>query len=189
MVGIVPRRRTTSDFKKPAPSRRRTDPYQAPYFFPTPLSPGADDYVRIVRAERARLSISPAGSPSRKPSKLVAEPLPIVPDVTASEEQVKSTEPQISVPNRPIVIRRNASATTSPTATPEGSRETSPPRSRDRSRKHLHFFKGFSHSDKRSNPTLSSAALDGVARSDDNVGAGRIRKESRRSSRLRRMLR
>ncbi|KAH9858238.1 hypothetical protein C2E23DRAFT_865163 [Lenzites betulinus] len=31
---------------------RRTDPYQAPYFFPTPLSPDVDIYVEQVRSER-----------------------------------------------------------------------------------------------------------------------------------------
>ncbi|KAL7285621.1 hypothetical protein ACG7TL_000725 [Trametes sanguinea] len=31
---------------------RRTDPYQAPYYFPTPLSPDADTYVQELRAER-----------------------------------------------------------------------------------------------------------------------------------------
>ncbi|KAI0652308.1 hypothetical protein C8Q79DRAFT_89638 [Trametes meyenii] len=35
---------------KPAP--RRTDPYQAPYYFPTPLSPDAGTYVEEVRKER-----------------------------------------------------------------------------------------------------------------------------------------
>ncbi|OBZ68395.1 hypothetical protein A0H81_11630 [Grifola frondosa] len=41
----------------PTPKRQkpimRTDPYQAPYFFPTPLSPQADTYVHQVRNERA----------------------------------------------------------------------------------------------------------------------------------------
>ncbi|KAH9081476.1 hypothetical protein EDB83DRAFT_549178 [Lactarius deliciosus] len=32
--------------------RSRTDPYQAPYFFPTPMSPGAYDYVRLVQHHR-----------------------------------------------------------------------------------------------------------------------------------------
>ena len=191
---IVHRRRTADEPKKPAaPPRRRTDPYQAPYFFPTPLSPGADDYVRIVRAERARLSISPAGSPSRKPSQLVAEPLSTLPSAypaTVPEEPAQSTLPEASssAPKRPSASRRNANFTGVQTTTPVGSRETSPspPRSRDRGKKHLHFFKGFSHSDKRSNPP---SPLDNAAHSDDGASAGRIRKLSRRSSRLRRMLR
>ncbi|KAI0639839.1 hypothetical protein C8Q77DRAFT_1152781 [Trametes polyzona] len=37
---------------KPAKPTRRTDPYQAPYYFPTPLSPDADTYVEQVRSER-----------------------------------------------------------------------------------------------------------------------------------------
>ncbi|KAH9065576.1 hypothetical protein EDB87DRAFT_1819602, partial [Lactarius vividus] len=32
--------------------RSRTDPYQAPYFFPSPMSPGAYDYVRLVQHNR-----------------------------------------------------------------------------------------------------------------------------------------
>ncbi|KAF8274281.1 hypothetical protein EI94DRAFT_1714038 [Lactarius quietus] len=32
--------------------RGRTDPYQAPYFFPSPLSPGAHDYVRLAQHDR-----------------------------------------------------------------------------------------------------------------------------------------
>lgn len=43
----LPRRQNTA----PAPLAR-TDPYQAPYFFPTPLSPEAADYVRQVRISR-----------------------------------------------------------------------------------------------------------------------------------------
>ncbi|KAK7686739.1 hypothetical protein QCA50_010339 [Cerrena zonata] len=181
---IVNRRRTTDELKKAPPPRRRTDPYQAPYFFPTPLSPGAEDYVRIVRAERARLSISPTGSPSRKPSQLITEPLPTLPSATiVPGGQLKLTSPEPLSRKRPGFSRRNAAGTT-----PSGSRETSPspsPRSRDRGKKHLQFFKGFSHSSKRSN---SPPPLDGAAHSDDNVSAGRLRKSSRRSSRLRRML-
>lgn len=44
----LPRRQNTV----PAPLAR-TDPYQAPYFFPTPLSPEAPDYVRQVRISRS----------------------------------------------------------------------------------------------------------------------------------------
>lgn len=32
--------------------RGRTDPYQAPYFFPSPMSPGAYDYVRLAQYNR-----------------------------------------------------------------------------------------------------------------------------------------
>lgn len=32
--------------------RSRTDPYQAPYFFPSPMSPGAYDYVQLVQHNR-----------------------------------------------------------------------------------------------------------------------------------------
>ena len=32
--------------------RSRTDPYQAPYFFPSPMSPGASEYVRLAQYNR-----------------------------------------------------------------------------------------------------------------------------------------
>jgi hypothetical protein len=32
--------------------RGRTDPYQAPYFFPSPVSPWAYDYVRLIQLNR-----------------------------------------------------------------------------------------------------------------------------------------
>ncbi|KAI0094247.1 hypothetical protein BDY19DRAFT_988110 [Irpex rosettiformis] len=37
---------------RPRSPVRRTDPYQAPYFFPTPLSPDAAGYVQRVKMER-----------------------------------------------------------------------------------------------------------------------------------------
>ncbi|TFK81658.1 hypothetical protein K466DRAFT_330896 [Polyporus arcularius HHB13444] len=38
--------------KAPRNPRRRTDPYQAPYYFPTPLSPDAGTYLQEVISER-----------------------------------------------------------------------------------------------------------------------------------------
>lgn len=32
--------------------RGRTDPYQAPYFFPSPVSPWAHEYTRLARLDR-----------------------------------------------------------------------------------------------------------------------------------------
>ncbi len=43
--------------------RGRTDPYQAPYFFPSPVSPWADEYARLVRLDR-KLVLSGAGVPA-----------------------------------------------------------------------------------------------------------------------------
>ena len=51
----LPRRQNTAPQQRPAPLAR-TDPYQAPYFFPTPLSPEAADYVRQVRISRSAAS-------------------------------------------------------------------------------------------------------------------------------------
>lgn len=47
-----------SHHKHPRPRSpvRRTDPYQAPYFFPTPLSPDAAGYAKRVRMERGGTS-------------------------------------------------------------------------------------------------------------------------------------
>ncbi|KAI0778619.1 hypothetical protein BD413DRAFT_601342 [Trametes elegans] len=78
---------------------QRTDPYQAPYYFPTPLSPDADTYVAQVRNERrasARLTTDPITfrqywepvqlpSPRTSPkSKEKALP-PSAPDIVVSE--------------------------------------------------------------------------------------------------------
>ncbi|TBU34474.1 hypothetical protein BD309DRAFT_946347 [Dichomitus squalens] len=85
----VPRTRTTS---RPA---RRTDPYQAPYFFPTPMSPEAGTYLQEVVKERhgeypqpvepvtesstidpnAALALSPS-SPTREESAKPPQPTP-----------------------------------------------------------------------------------------------------------------
>lgn len=53
----LPRRQNTAPQQRPAPLAR-TDPYQAPYFFPTPLSPEAADYVRQVRISRSAAVVS-----------------------------------------------------------------------------------------------------------------------------------
>lgn len=50
------RRRPTTAPTAPPP---RTNPYEAPYFFPTPLSPDAADYVRLARTEVRQTSTSP----------------------------------------------------------------------------------------------------------------------------------
>ncbi|KAI0003853.1 hypothetical protein BJV74DRAFT_489750 [Russula compacta] len=43
--------------------RERTDPYQAPYFFPSPVSPWAHDYIRLARLDR-KIDIQPVLPPS-----------------------------------------------------------------------------------------------------------------------------
>lgn len=63
---VKPCRRRSGDS---GPSNRpvlRTDPYQAPYFFPTPMSPDAVDYVDKVRSERV-LGFSPEQRPKPSP--------------------------------------------------------------------------------------------------------------------------
>ncbi|PSS29604.1 hypothetical protein PHLCEN_2v2752 [Hermanssonia centrifuga] len=51
-------KKRSSEISGPKTPVPRTDPYQAPYFFPSPLSPEADGYVDRVRSERV-LSLSP----------------------------------------------------------------------------------------------------------------------------------
>ncbi|KAL5494643.1 hypothetical protein ACEPAI_104 [Sanghuangporus weigelae] len=55
------RRRPTTAPSVPPP---RTNPYEAPYFFPSPLSPDAADYVRLARTEVQRSSVSPSAARS-----------------------------------------------------------------------------------------------------------------------------
>ncbi|KAL5519567.1 hypothetical protein ACEPAH_1250 [Sanghuangporus vaninii] len=68
----------------------RTNPYEAPYFFPTPLSPDAADYVRLARIEVQRASVGPsaaAPAPSRSnstPRHPPAETQPLIPTPTRS---------------------------------------------------------------------------------------------------------
>lgn len=90
-----------SNETSPPPPVRRTDPYQAPYFFPTPRSPEAVDYARRVRLERRTLPSPPtAGSespPSLSPRKVTISPLPsptrqtaLLPDVVLVSSSIGS---------------------------------------------------------------------------------------------------
>ncbi|GBE77630.1 hypothetical protein SCP_0105100 [Sparassis crispa] len=56
----------TSTPRPPPPLR--TDPYQAPYFFPTPASPEAADYIHQVRRGRALASTALPDSGSEPPA-------------------------------------------------------------------------------------------------------------------------
>ncbi|CDO73183.1 hypothetical protein BN946_scf185007.g238 [Trametes cinnabarina] len=94
---------------KPSKPVRRTDPYQAPYYFPTPLSPDAATYVQELRAERqgVRATSDPTTfrqywepiilpSPRASPRSKV-QPLPPVDpeaEVVTSESPEEPVEPQ-----------------------------------------------------------------------------------------------
>ncbi|KAI0361146.1 hypothetical protein OH77DRAFT_1492262 [Trametes cingulata] len=94
---------------KPAKQARRTDPYQAPYYFPTPLSPDADTYIEQVRNERrtsARVTdpiafrqywdpipLSPRTSPRSKETPLP----PVAPEIVVSEVQPETAEAKAEV--------------------------------------------------------------------------------------------
>jgi len=71
-------RRNASDADKglagSAPSPRRTDPYQAPYYFPTPVSPEAKDYVSLVQLQRQTGLTSPRIIPTDTPIEWVPSP-------------------------------------------------------------------------------------------------------------------
>ncbi|KAF7793451.1 hypothetical protein EIP86_004563 [Pleurotus ostreatoroseus] len=74
---VRPCRRRSGDS---APAKRgpvaRTDPYQAPYFFPTPLSPEAVDYVDKVRSERVGFSPEQRPKPSLPSVRRTRSPSP-----------------------------------------------------------------------------------------------------------------
>ncbi|OCB87064.1 hypothetical protein A7U60_g5799 [Sanghuangporus baumii] len=80
------RRPATAPTAPPA----RTNPYEAPYFFPTPLSPNAANYVRLARTEVHRTSVSPSAAertPLRSnltPYHPTAETLTLTPTPTRS---------------------------------------------------------------------------------------------------------
>ena len=80
----------------------RTDPYQAPYFFPSPLSPEAPGYAGRVRTERA-MGLSPEQRSKLSPT---ATQPPMLPTPDASPEQVVHAELALE-------------ATVAPTQTPE----------------------------------------------------------------------
>ncbi|TFY64954.1 hypothetical protein EVJ58_g2275 [Rhodofomes roseus] len=61
----LPRRQHSTPPQRPPPLPR-TDPYQAPYFFPTPLSPEAADYVRQVRISRGSTTVGGTTFEQRK---------------------------------------------------------------------------------------------------------------------------
>ncbi|KAH9928088.1 uncharacterized protein B0H18DRAFT_1001341 [Fomitopsis serialis] len=69
----LPRRQHSTPPQRPPPLPR-TDPYQAPYFFPTPLSPDAADYVRQVRISRSSVATGGTVFEQRR----ACEPGPIV---------------------------------------------------------------------------------------------------------------
>lgn len=103
---------------KPAKPARRTDPYQAPYYFPTPLSPDADIYVEQVLSERQgarvtdpisfrqyrdRVPLSPRTSPKSKEELLP----PPTPDIVVSETPPAPTESTPEPPVRPSLREKS----------------------------------------------------------------------------------
>lgn len=103
---------------KVAKVARRTDPYQAPYYFPTPLSPDADTYVEQVRRERkgtVRTTTDPISfrqywepvplpSPRTSPRGKTQSLPPVEPEI---EQQETVGEPPVVLPpneNKPPVI-------------------------------------------------------------------------------------
>ncbi|EIW64078.1 uncharacterized protein TRAVEDRAFT_25386 [Trametes versicolor FP-101664 SS1] len=103
---------------KPAKPARRTDPYQAPYYFPTPLSPDADIYVEQVLSERQgarvtdpisfrqyrdRVPLSPRTSPKSKEELLP----PPTPDIVVSETAPAPTESTPEPPVRPSLREKS----------------------------------------------------------------------------------
>ncbi|KAH9897968.1 hypothetical protein C8Q73DRAFT_683229 [Cubamyces lactineus] len=103
---------------KVAKVARRTDPYQAPYYFPTPLSPDADTYVEQVRRERkgtVRTTTDPISfrqywepvplpSPRTSPRGKTQSLPPVEPEI---EQQETVGEPPVAMPpneNKPPVI-------------------------------------------------------------------------------------
>lgn len=103
---------------KSAKPVRRTDPYQAPYYFPTPLSPDADIYVEQVLSERQgarvtdpvsfrqyrdRVSLSPRTSPKSKEELLP----PPTPDIVVSGTAQVSAEPTPEPPMRPSLREKS----------------------------------------------------------------------------------
>ncbi|CAL1694081.1 unnamed protein product [Somion occarium] len=188
-VRVSHRRRTTSEAKKKVHARRRTDPYQAPYFFPTPLSPEADDYVRTVRAERAGFSL--AAPPSRQPSQTRPDsPLSSPPGSEGLELVMSAPEPMttpLSDLQGQATQNDNVPRDDVALARPTREREASSPPPREKRKHHLQLLRALSHSDKRA----STSSWERESQSEDGHTSGEVSRTKRRpegSSRLRRIL-
>ncbi|KAI0324036.1 hypothetical protein GY45DRAFT_1331976 [Cubamyces sp. BRFM 1775] len=112
---------------KVAKVARRTDPYQAPYYFPTPLSPDADTYVEQVRRERkgARVRTTtdpisfrqywepvPLPSPRTSP-RGKTQPLPPV-ESEIEQQEMTGEPPAATSPNEnkpPVVVEPEGEST------------------------------------------------------------------------------
>ncbi|KAM5531901.1 hypothetical protein V8D89_014455 [Ganoderma adspersum] len=81
----------------------RTDPYQAPYFFPSPMSPEAATYIQDVVNERQGTSVQPAMNPDDVESNTTnAIPVPSPPRVNQDRENTarpnRAPSPSPSLP-------------------------------------------------------------------------------------------
>ncbi|KAI0830749.1 hypothetical protein BC628DRAFT_1355448 [Trametes gibbosa] len=99
---------------KPVKQARRTDPYEAPYYFPTPLSPDVDIYVQQVRSERQASQVtdtitsrqhrdSVSQSPRTSPKSTEHFLPPIIPEHPVQELQEPAAppvEPRLDTPTR-----------------------------------------------------------------------------------------
>ena len=95
---------------------QRTDPYQAPYFFPTPLSPDAGTYVQEVLSERHRVP----NSKLPRPNSLTSDPSSEIASPTRSTRvsvEVSSPLPSPPAPASPVDATPEAERASSPSAT------------------------------------------------------------------------
>ena len=80
--------------KPPVP---RTDPYQAPYFFPTPLSPDARDYMSLVRSERVGSPLADA----RSRANVAAPPAVVRTPTSPPPQSPPEAQPEAALPQPP----------------------------------------------------------------------------------------
>ncbi|KAI8981232.1 hypothetical protein BD414DRAFT_420074 [Trametes punicea] len=101
---------------KTAKAARRTDPYQAPYYFPTPLSPDAENYIKEVREERksARTTTDPIAF------RQYWEPVPL-PSPRASPRSKALPLPPVDLePDHEVVTSESSEGHFEPKGQPEG---------------------------------------------------------------------
>jgi hypothetical protein len=113
--GAAPRKPSKEKKSKPAPAPPlRTQPYAAPYFFPSPASPEATDYVRLLREERR---VAALGSP------IAVRPAP-APTLPAPEKDgIPSPDKKLAAPD----TKSPAPAKKPAAAAPDKERERTPP--------------------------------------------------------------
>lgn len=98
--------------RKSSARPQRTDPYQAPYFFPSPMSPEAATYIQQVVNERQGTSVLPAMSPDADESSST-KVIPVPSPPRANQGRENTSRPNRAPSPSPSLPVEKAEASTS----------------------------------------------------------------------------